>query len=205
MALNLKSHPFLLSLFLFSCLIVNPVLCQESQGLNLSVGLMTETLTHPGLSIGIRKSLSTPKVKEKNRRKGTYEVSKDFFVLSNIGVYQHFRNHTGLLYSISIVRRRKADDLRLTQSYGIRIGGLTQFNAGITYELNKNEEIEESRLQSRTYFHPHLLYELGYPFSAQIKGYTRLQLGVKTPYNTYFSIVPIIETGVSFSLRKDKE
>ena len=171
----------------------------ETDQFRLRIGVLTETITHPGLSLGCSSILKN-KQKTVVKKKATLERNNELVLISKIGFYQHRANHTGILYSASIGQKRYIISRKLTHQYGLGFGGLTQVNSGVTYEI-KDGDIEESNLKSRTYFHTFLFYEVGYPIKQSFRGYTRVQLGAKFPYNTYFSIVPIIETGVTIPLK----
>lgn len=179
------------------------ILGQENREYNLRLGVITETLTHPGLNIGLSTVLRSSEVTNVKRNKSK-QITKDLLMIPQVAMYQHPANHAGLMCGISIGRKRQVSGNSLSHFYGIGIGGLTQFNAGVTYSMDENDNIIESTLASRTYLHPHLIYELGYQFSPQISGYSRAQLGVKVPYNTFFSIVPILEIGVAYMMNQTK-
>ena len=177
----------------------------ESPEYSLRVGVFTETITHPGINLGWS-SLLMAKQKTVEKKNGSIDRKSELHLVSQLGVYQHIANHTGLLYSASLGHKRYVTSRRLTHFYGLGFGGLTQVNSGATYEMISGE-IEESNLKSRTYFHSFLFYEIGYQISQKLNGYTRVQLGGKFPYNTFFSVVPILESGITIplKLKSDKE
>lgn len=116
--------------------------------LPVSIAYFGDNGFHPGFKIGTRYTL-TSKEKYKVRRfkgrqtkLGDKGKLKSYYVLSDIGMYNHPNNHTGLLWNVGIgaerMKMRKGGTLGATFEVGY-LYRLYKFN---TYELSANGDIE---------------------------------------------------------------
>ncbi len=191
----------LLSLMLLLCLPEKELLAQD---LALRGALFTEAGTHPGIMLGVTRTLKSWDATKVNQSKQTPK-SASLVLIPQVGMYSHRQNHTGLLTQLDIGIRRQKQEKKHYHLGSIGVGSLTQFNSGTTYLLGDDGAVEEQKHASRTYLHTTLAYELGQARNESINWYLRFQIGAKLPYNTYFSLVPIIQIGVNYQLSKSTE
>ncbi len=169
---------------------------------SISIAYLGETLTHPGVKVGLPILLKNSS-KQKEKPKGTINKIKSFYVVPQIGFYTHLQNHSALILNVDLAFKRNKEDSKWARVYSLGIGALTQFNAGTTYIQEEDGSIKEKNGASRIYFNPSIAYELRYNIKPLLAIYSKASMGFKVPYNTFFSLNPMIELGVHVNLKNN--
>lgn len=113
----------------------------------ISVSYFGETITHPGLKIGLDYEL---KSWDRNKKKSTQKIiSKSIILSSNIGFYFHKDYQTGAfaLPELSYSRKNQKGNFR---SIGLGVGYMRTFIPNV-YEVNTANEIKRT-IAGNNYF-----------------------------------------------------
>ncbi len=173
---------------------------QNTKMSNLNVALLSEGFRHVGLNVGIDFTL---KEWDKRKQKKTKEIIKKRRLLLSpqVGFYQHKQNHTALLTSVELGYLRQRKNRPWSHLWAIGFGAFTQFNSGTTYVVQEDGSIVAQQLASRTYTLPSMSYAVAYDMSSKITCYAKSTLGYKMAFNTFFSIVPLLEVGAKIHFK----
>ena len=192
------------------CIIFTAILfnVQSSFSQNLktdsySIGYLNESIFRSGLIIGIDYIYySWQKKKPNSKKEITMQKTRTILANPQIGVYHHTHNHTALITNIDFILKSKKKNSLWSHSWALGVGMLTQFNVGITYVLEVNDEIVEKKNASRTYFNPTVSYYIEREIFSNIKVFSKFGLGIKAPYNTWISPTTQVAIGTKFNLNK---
>lgn len=165
-----------------------------------SIGYLNESIFRSGLIIGGEwKYKSWEKTKQK--KKSTVLKKRTFIINPQIGLYHHTDNHTGLITKADLTLKKNKENSLWSHHWSLGLGVITQYNKGITYVLDENKEINEQKNTSRSYFNPTVSYSLERQIDSMFSVFTKIGLGIKTPYNTWLAPTTLIVIGTKINLR----
>ena len=171
---------------------------QENRAFPHSVGLyyFGENRTHPGFSVTADYLLN-----KREKHKNEKVIDKLFSVGMKIGAYHHSKNHKALFIQPFLSCQRIGNRGFLLQ-IEIGSGYLMRHNDGITYQVNRQEEVETIETAIRHKFMPSLNGGIGYNFHKKFN--LPLSIQVKTgifleiPNNHNFLPHKFTEMGLSY-------
>ncbi len=180
--------------------------------LEMNISYFGETITHPGLKIGMESALSQ-KSREKIKRTGkTFTKRKLLFLATSLGGYHQHRFHTGIFINGEI-------GYRVTKKKGIKtellvgLGYLRTFVDGDTYGVDDSGNIHRQRHEGQSGVMPSIAFGVGKDLRFTEQGawswHIRPSLYFQVPYNHTYLPHFILETGMTFSpgsikIRKSK-
>ncbi len=184
-------------LFLLSSLTFS-VSSQSSSLQSIDMAYLAGSIRHPGVKIGLTYSI---KHWEKEKTKPKSKVKTKQLVLSpQIAWYNHKQNHSALLSSIELGYETGNNNRNFKHTWALGLGMVNQFNKGITYTLDDAGNFQENKRASRTYLTPNLAYDFTHQLNQALDIYTRASLGFKLNYNTFFSILHLLELGIKYKM-----
>ena len=189
----------ILMLFLF---FLTPKLSQ-SQSLKdgvYSIGYLNESLFRSGIIIGGEWKYKNWE-KTKQKKKSKVLKKRTFIINPQIGLYNHYENHTGLILKADLTLKTNKNDSKWSHDWSLGLGMITQYNKGVTYVLDDNKEINEQKHTSRSYFNPTVSYSLERQINSMFSVYAKTGLGIKIPYNTWIVPVSLVVIGTKINLR----
>lgn len=166
----------------------------------LNISYFGHDIFQPGLKVGGEFHLFMKNKVKKNDK----VISNSIFISPQIGLNLHNKNHTALVVNLELgFQKRFPTGLYVSTSLGV--GSLTQFNWGVTYELNDNGIIQENKWASRSYFLPNLNVEIGKNINSKISCFGKFTGTGKVNYNTVPFFPQLFwELGMKFSLNSKR-
>jgi hypothetical protein len=166
----------------------------------LYVAYFGKSVTRPGIKAGTSCAISS--FKPRIRGKGD-SVTRQLFLLPNIGAYYHFNNHIGLFLNAET-------GCRVTWPGGFfwqveaGAGFLRTFLPGKVYEVNNSGESIRIMFAGSNQFMPSAGITLGKDFANRTKKlrayYGRIGGFLQYPYNTMWLPSITLELGATFNL-----
>lgn len=155
--------------------------------INITVGYYGETVTHPGLIVGIEYS---PFITDK------YQMILAF----QTGGYTHKRNNTSYFVRGQWGQRITFNSGLFVEQF-LGLGYLHQFShGGEQYEVIPNGAVVKTLDRGQPKFMPSITLGTGYDFSKKGIGnfsiYLRPELFWKAPFNGYYLTHPALSTGI---------
>lgn len=137
---------------------------------------------------------------------GNSSVKKAITVSPSVGIYWHYRNHTGLFInseiSFSFLYKNN-----FMWDFFVGGGYLRTFLAGKVYTVSDNMEVKRKYMAGNNQFMPMVGIGFGKKHkkeSSLKKSFVKLGVFYQYPHNTMWLLNPIIEIGTSVSLKKTK-
>lgn len=164
---------------------------EETRKTRLLVGYYGETVTHPGLTVGVERALlQTEK----------YQV----ILAADAGGYVHVRNNSSLFVRVRSGQRRTFRN-GLFLDHFLGLGYLRHFtHGGETYEVLPNGAVVEVNNAGRSMVMPSVALGTGYDFARRrgtgVSVYVRPELFWKAPFNGYYLTHFALHAGVMFNL-----
>ena len=169
---------------------VTPIINGQSK-INLGVGYLGHTLTHPGAIFYVEyEEMNTPIASLTGR--------------IEIGYFSHPRNHDGLFVDVNIGYRRYFDS-GLFLEQGIGIGALkTRINSDNVYKVDDSGKVESSNRWMPIDLMPSLNIGMGYDLqsftSHPLSVWMRPKVFWQLPHKTSSTFHPVIECGLNYTL-----
>lgn len=166
----------------------------EAQAQQLRMAYFGETVTHYGLKVAYEYPLIS-RIKTRN------SARKDFLFTPGIAVYNHPRNHVGLILSPELAyqrtgRRGGVFEVSLSNSY------FRYFLAGQTFEVDENGGFRQVKMAGRGAYLPTVSVGFGRDLSIRknrsLAWYARLNLMQQRPYNAS----SLMRFGIECGIRK---
>ncbi len=172
---------------------------KEEKEYSLNISYYSINITQPGIKIGYEKPFkhfdktkTTKKGFEKTKRRNLYyNENMGYYNLPNIS--NNFFVDAGLGY-------RRLGNKGLIAGVEVGLMAIISFNAGKTYEVDSNGDVDHVRFASNEYIAPRLNLELGYEinksFALSIKPGVFMQIPHYKSYVTQFTF----ETTLKYQL-----
>ncbi|MGB3777401.1 MAG: hypothetical protein WA960_03520 [Tunicatimonas sp.] len=155
--------------------------------INITLGYYGETITHPGLMVGVEYAPVTS---------GKYQM----LLALNVGGYVHKRNNTSFFIRGQWGQRVTFGNGLFVEQF-LGLGYLHQFShGGELYEVLPGGAVVETPDRGQPKFMPSVTLGTGYDFSkkgiANVSIYLRPELFWKAPFNGYYLTHPALSTGI---------
>jgi hypothetical protein len=199
-----RAIPVFFFMLITSCLLIPN--SSQAQSLTLkdgvySIGYLNESIFRSGAIVGGEWAYKKWEKNKQNRKGATIKKERTLIINPQIGVYSHIDNHKGLITKVDFTIKRNKQSSTWSHHWSAGLGIITQYNSGITYILNNDNSIDEQKNASRSYFNPSVSYALEKQIDSMFSVFTKLGLGIKTPYNTWLAPSSIFEIGTKINIR----
>lgn len=189
-------------LFMVTIVSVN-LFSQETRPISINMSYFGETITHPGLKLGIEypvKLITTKKTKKSGKE---IEKHKSLFVATNLAFYYQKRYNTGVLLNAEF-GYRKHSKKGFKIEYLVGFGGIRTFLNSETFEVTENGLVEPIKFAGQFGLLPSIAIGFGKSFGQN----TSKKWAYHIKPSFYFQIaksqavIPhfILETGIVYQL-----
>lgn len=192
--------------YLLLCCILSTegLLAQGLKDLTINVSYFGESITHPGLKVGIEHSLWENSFQKTTSKGNQFNKKQSLFLSSNVGFYHHRRFHTALFVNGELgYRKVKKRGFKAEMLVGVGI--MRTFLSGNTFSVLENGEIELQRGAGQYGFMPSLAVAFGKDLSFTKNRnwafHIKPSIYFQVPYN--HTILPhfALETGITYAFK----
>lgn len=173
---------------------------------SVRISLMGHQFIRPGASFGIEQPIWEKRIEKIKKRKGRIKYKYRFwFLTADVSAWVHPNSYSAQSLRVGALLRKVRNRGRKFEA-GLSLGIVNRFNAGRTYTVKEDGEVNTRFIDNRIYFMPtlslgfgkdHLYGKKSRPFAWHL----RPTVSAWMPYNN--SIVPTygIEAGVSLYIK----
>lgn len=192
-------------------IIISLFITSQVEAQNIHMGYWGELMTHPGIKVAYDYPI-TGIQKEKEVKNKTISRNHQWLVGSELGVYKHPQNHSGMILGITSGYRyertkqksgKKKKILRTDISFGA--GYYRYFLAGTTYQFQEDGSIESQNSGGSGSFMPSgsVSFSMNIPNQKDIPlfWYFKPSFYLETQHNTGVNYKPFLEVGFSYQFK----